>query len=102
MKTSEKVRLSEEELSLIKETAKKIFGENVEIYIFGSRADISKKGGDIDIYIETKKNVSIKDELKFLAELELKGISRKVDLVVKAPNKKHKPIFDEAKKGVKI
>jgi len=98
-----KVRLSEEEINTIKETAKKIFGNNVKVYIFGSRADINKKGGDIDIFIETDKETTLKDELKFLVEIEKKGIERKVDLIVKTPHKKEKAIFKEAKtKGVLI
>ncbi len=92
------VRLSENEIRVIKETAKEIFGKGVKVYIFGSRADLTKKGGDIDIFIETDKTTSIKDEIKFLAVLERKGIERKVDLVVKSKNKKYRPIFEEAKK----
>ncbi|GAB6072718.1 hypothetical protein JCM14244_10950 [Venenivibrio stagnispumantis] len=98
-----KVRLSDREIKIIKETAKDIFGSNVKIYIFGSRADLNKKGGDIDIFIETDKKTSLQDELKFLAKLEIQGIERKVDLVVKNPYTKEKSIFKEAKeKGVLI
>ncbi|SNZ10645.1 Nucleotidyltransferase domain-containing protein [Persephonella hydrogeniphila] len=98
-----KVRLSEEEIKIIKETAKKFFGGNAKVYIFGSRTDLDKKGGDIDIFIETDKNISLKEELKFLVELEKKGIERKVDLIIKAPNKREKFIFKEAKeKGILI
>lgn len=98
-----KVRLSEEEIKIIKEAAKEIFGENAKVYIFGSRTDLNKKGGDIDIFIETDKNVSLEEELKFLAKLEIKGIERKVDLVVKTPYKKEKTIYKTAKEtGVLI
>ena len=48
-----KIRLNEEEIKIIKNFSKKIFGE-CEIYIFGSRL-IDKKGGDIDIFIIPKK-----------------------------------------------
>ena len=95
-----KVRLSDNEIKIIKETAKKYFGENVKVYLFGSRADLNKKGGDLDIFIETDKKTTIKDELSFLTEIEIKGIERKVDLIVKNPLKKDKKIFEEAKKGV--
>ncbi|WP_297455908.1 nucleotidyltransferase domain-containing protein [Persephonella sp.] len=98
-----RVRLSQNEIKIIKNLAKEIFGENSKVYIFGSRADLSKKGGDIDILIETDKKTSLQEELKFLAQLEIKGIERKVDLIVKDPYKKEKNIFKEAKeKGVLI
>lgn len=103
IKMKNKVRLTEKEITIIKETAKEIFGSDAKVYIFGSRAVLNKKGGDIDIYIETDKKTSLQDELKFLAKLEIKGIERKVDLVVKNPYKKEKSIFKEAKeKGVLI
>ncbi len=92
------LRLSEDEIRIIKETAKEIFGKDAKVYIFGSRVDLTKKGGDIDIFIEIDKIATIKDEIKFLAILERKGIERKVDLVVKSKNKKNKPIFEEAKR----
>ncbi len=98
-----RVRLSQNEIKIIKNLAKEIFGENSKVYIFGSRADLSKKGGDIDIFIETDKKNSLQEELKFLAQIEIKGIERKVDLIVKNPYKKEKSIFKEAKeKGVLI
>lgn len=100
---SKNVRLSNEELNIIKQTAQEIFGKDVKVYLFGSRANPDRKGGDIDIFIETEKNVSIKDEISFLSTIEIKGVERKVDLVVKAPNKKEKPIFKLAKEtGVLI
>ncbi len=103
IKMKKRVRLSDEEIQIIKETAKEIFGERAKVYIFGSRANLNKKGGDIDIFIETDKKTYLQDELKFLAKLEIKGIERKVDLVVKNPYKKEKSIFKEAKeKGVLI
>ncbi len=96
-----KVRLDLKSIFLIKDTAKKIFGKNCKVYLFGSRADINRRGGDIDIFVETDKEISIKDEIEFLTILEKKGLTRKVDLVVKSPNKKDKSIHKEAReKGV--
>jgi predicted nucleotidyltransferase len=100
MKNNSKVRLTEEEIKIIKETAKKYFGENAKVYLFGSRTDLNKRGGDIDLFIETNKKTSLMDELNFLSELELKGIERKVDLIVKNPFKKDKNIYQEGKRGV--
>ncbi len=96
-----KVRLSQKDIEIIKSSALEVFGENSKVYIFGSRADLSKKGGDIDIFIESNVDVDISKEFKFLALLEKRGIERKVDLVIKTPNAKYRDIFKEAKeKGV--
>ena len=98
-----RIRLKDEEIEIIKEVAIDIFGEDAKVYIFGSRVDLTKKGGDIDIFIETQKEVSLNQKIDFLAKLELKGIERSVDVLIKAKNRDNKPIFEEAKRtGVLI
>ena len=93
-----KLRLSKNEIDAIKRKAIEIFGDDAKVYIFGSRADLSKKGGDIDVFIETSKDIEVADEIEFLVRLEKQGTERKVDLVIYAPNKRYRPIFDEAGK----
>ena len=46
------MRLSLKEQQEIKKTLNEIFGD-IKIYIFGSRLDDSKKGGDVDIFLQT-------------------------------------------------
>jgi len=48
-----KVRLKEGEIKTIKEVIAK-FDPQAEIILFGSRADPTKRGGDIDLVISTK------------------------------------------------
>ena len=96
-----KIRLSNEEIKIIKETAREIFGEGVKVFIFGSRTDLKKRGGDIDIFIQVNKNIPSMLKLEFLVELEKKGIERKVDLILETPLTKRKSIHREAReKGV--
>jgi len=98
-----RIRLKDEEIEIIKEVAIEIFGEDAKVYIFGSRVDLTKKGGDIDIFIETQKEVFLNQEIEFLAKLEIKGVERSVDVLIKAKNRDNKPIFEEAKRtGVLI
>jgi predicted nucleotidyltransferase len=46
------MRLSERTIKILQKNIKKSFGD-VDIYLFGSRTDNTKKGGDIDIAIDT-------------------------------------------------
>ncbi len=48
------MRLTEFERQTLKETAKACFGDATVVRLFGSRADDSKRGGDIDLLIETQ------------------------------------------------
>ena len=52
------MRLSKRYIEVIKKYFKEFF-ENGEIYLFGSRVDDSKKGGDIDLYLEVKDHSSL-------------------------------------------
>lgn len=49
------LRLSKKEIDLIKNKVQSIFGD-ANIYLFGSRTDDTKQGGDIDLYIVPKIN----------------------------------------------
>ncbi len=94
-----KIRLSEKEIKTIKDLATKIFG-NCEVYIFGSQTNLTKKGGDIDIFIiPQNKEDLFKKKIKLSAKLE-SVLGKPVDVVVSGS--KNTPIEEEALKGVKI
>lgn len=77
------MRLKSGEIALIKKTAIECFGKNVRVYLFGSRTDDKKKGGDIDIYIETEVKKNLFDrKLKMLEVLHEKLEDQKIDLVI--------------------
>lgn len=40
------MRLQTDEIKTIIQTAREIYGESVKVYLFGSRTDDSKRGGD--------------------------------------------------------
>ena len=94
------MRLSKEEADFIKYLAKKYFN-STDVYLFGSRTDDNKKGGDIDIYIETNLKNTLKAKLKFLTEFEMKFGIQKIDIVVNN-HTQNLPIFEIAKKGIKL
>ena len=102
MNNSRNVRLNEEYIKVIKNLAKKYFNTE-EVIIFGSRADLKKRGGDIDIYIHTQKKGNVlQSKLAFLRDFELLLGEQKVDLIVQAGGKEkmiHKIARNE---GVRI
>jgi len=91
------LRLSVKEINLIKYQVNCIFGEAI-IYLFGSRTDDTKNGGDIDLYIRPK----IKDAL-FQKKVRIKTLLedilyKPVDIIV-AKNS-DRLIEKEAVKGI--
>ena len=96
------VRLNNEMQQYIKQLAQNLFN-STDVWIFGSRANLDAKGGDIDIYIETTKDTGIlKSKITFLSKLEAMFGFQKIDLLIDN-HKKNEAIFDIAKsKGIKI
>lgn len=75
------MRLSKYYRKSIKDAFDTIFGEG-KIYLFGSRVDETKKGGDIDLYIEIADKTSLfEKKIKFLARLKQKIEEQKIDVV---------------------
>ncbi len=76
------MRLNEKEKNSIKENFITFFQDG-EIYLFGSRVDDSKKGGDIDLYIstQTKENLVYK-KIQFLSHLKRDIGEQKIDVVL--------------------
>ena len=98
-----KVRLTEEELIAIKSVAKEIFGEDVSVWIFGSRANLNAKGGDIDIYIEVEnKPTDVNNHIKFLSRLKLLIEDQKIDVIIKKKGCKESICLEAKEKGVRI
>jgi len=81
------------------QTIKKYFNEffDGEIYLFGSRVDDAKKGGDIDLYlvVNNQDNLFLKKN-KFLSRIKRKLGEQKIDVIFNIdPNRL---IEQEAKK----
>ena len=59
-----------------------MFGDNAAVYLFGSRVDDSKKGGDIDLFIRTaNKDGLFEKKIRFLARLKRQIGEQKIDVV---------------------
>ena len=89
------MRLSVTETGIIKNVILKYTKDTI-ILLFGSRVYDNKKGGDIDLLVQTSSNITLKDKIKILTELEINGIDRKVDLLFKTPHTKEESIFKTA------
>jgi predicted nucleotidyltransferase len=77
------MRLNDREIDSIKQSAREVFGVKVKVYLFGSRVFDDKKGGDIDLYIETENTQNIYDnKIKFLVALDKRIGEQKVDVVI--------------------
>ena len=93
------MRLNSKEQSAIVNSVKRI-DDSAKIWLFGSRADDTKKGGDIDIAVLSEK-ISRKNKFKIIYDIEKQIGEQKIDFVVSADYSK--PFFRmAAESGVRI
>ena len=70
--------LTKKEIETIVRIAREIYGWNVEVYLFGSRTDDIKRGGDIDLLVRKK---GILECVRMMAKLKLALGDRKIDVI---------------------
>jgi predicted nucleotidyltransferase len=96
------MRLSEEEIQFVRSLVSQACGKS-SIWLFGSRVDDRKKGGDIDLYIETGVEIQMMKQLRLMSKLQRALGFRKIDLIIRTPNSEERSIFQTAKEtGVRL
>ncbi len=102
----QKVRLQDWEIESIIATFGEYFNRDDELWLFGSRTDLSQKGGDIDLFIDSKMSDTDKilaARLDFLIKLKDKIGDQKIDVVIKQHNMDDQFIYKLAKsEGVRL
>lgn len=98
------MRLTKEQANCLVSAAHEAFGESSEIWLFGSRVDDTKKGGDIDLYIETDLTQDT-----IAAKLKMRQLiwpifgEQKIDILVRSRSNKLSAIHEIAKSsGLKL
>ena len=82
------MRVTPDQINILKNLAYQYFGEDAELWLFGSRTDDRKKGGDYDFFIETSMNDAdriIESRIDLIAELQSTEPfeDEKIDIIVK-------------------
>ena len=83
------IRLTDSEVLAISKAFRLCFLPDDHLWLFGSRTNLNKRGGDIDLYIETNTTDPTKvnsSKFRFLSELENALGEQKIDVVIKAGN----------------
>ena len=84
------MRLSTEQVEIIKQVVAETLGDSASVYLFGSRTDDSRQGGDIDLLVEPATALTpdarLDARLKMLAALHRQLGERKIDLVFQQPD----------------
>lgn len=94
------MRLTTTELTAIRTTLGTL-DPLAHIYLFGSRADDARRGGDIDIFMDATKTVDLRTALATQYRLSC-TCDVHVDLLIKSPDQQEMPIHQIARKGIRL
>ncbi len=89
------MRISTTQAEFITQSVRCHLGESAHMWLFGSRVDDQKRGGDVDLYVESDSH-TLMSELRCKLQLE-ETLDIPVDLIVRSHNE-DTPIAKIAKK----
>lgn len=99
------MRLTKAQIEQIKTLTAEHFSPEAELRLFGSRADDTGRGGDVDLLIKSLDTVE-RPALKsaqLAARISRLLHGRKVDVIIDAPNLDRMPIHDVARsQGIRL
>ena len=85
------MRLTDRQRAQVVGLLRERFGDHARIVLFGSRTRDDRRGGDIDLYVETDRPVGVVERL-FAADDLARLLDWPVDLLVRAPGDADEPI----------
>ena len=81
------MRLPPEQTEAIRQAAHQAFGVGTDVWLFGSRVDDNKRGGDIDLLLRPQQpDQAMTRKLKLLRLLEQQLGERKIDILIETPD----------------
>ena len=89
------MRLSAIQRESILQATHQNFGASAKVWLFGSRADDTRRGGDVDLYVETEQINTLLSKLRCKIAIE-ESLDLHVDLLVN-DHAKSDPIYQIAK-----
>jgi len=99
------MRLTQDQITAIRQAAEEVFGESSQVWLFGSRVDDRRRGGDIDLLVRPAQAAwapDLKRKVRFLGKLERSLGERKIDLLIETAGDR-RPIVRLAREtGVRL
>jgi len=94
------MRLTQEQAQITKNTVARVLGAESRVWLFGSRADDSLRGGDMDLLVETEARFPNRAKVlcNLYGALILALGDRKLDVLLKDGRTADAPIFNIAKR----
>lgn|SRR5690554_3206098 len=88
------MRLTDDETRIIRDTVRRRFGSNARVWLFGSRTDDKRRGGDIDLLVETPGPLEnpFRESIGLETDLQIALGDQKIDILIAQPNAPSTPM----------
>jgi uncharacterized protein len=88
------MRLTQDEAHIIRQSVRRRFGPDARVWLFGSRTDDSRKGGDIDLLVEpaTPLDNAFRESIALETDLQMALGDQKIDIVITDPRVPPEPL----------
>ena len=100
------MRLTDFQKNTIRQTVSEVFGADSSVYLFGSRVDDHKRGGDIDLLVVSSHHLdeAFRLSLKTQSRLARRLGEQKIDLMttVKGMNDDRLVVKEALDKGIRL
>jgi len=99
------MRLTPLQIQMIKSAIKRVLGVPYHVWLFGSRVDADKRGGDIDLLVEAEAVLSNRAEVlcRLQGALVMALGDRKLDIVLRDARGGDAPVFEIARRtGIQL
>jgi len=97
------MRISQAQADMVRRLVKDSLGEESEVWLFGSRVDDAKHGGDVDLYVEAVQPCDLPRKLALMSAIQQSIGLRKIDLLVKTSSSPERSIYTTARsEGVRL
>lgn len=83
------MRLNQDQIAAIRASALEVFGAEARVWLFGSRVDDNRRGGDIDLLIRPAPACTsslLARKIRLLGKLERQLGERRIDVIIETDN----------------
>ena len=93
------MRLTSQQIATIRQVVAEQLGSGARVLLFGSRVDDAARGGDIDLLVETKRELANRsaEASRLAAKLQLALGDQRIDVLIIDPTTRLQPIHRAAK-----
>ena len=95
------MRLTPQQIETIVNTSRAVAGVNVRVWLYGSRLDDTRHGGDVDLLIEPAPAIGLLHRARIKTLLEQK-LNLPVDVLVKNPGTQDNPFVTIVRSQAKL